>query len=63
LISSVAVCIPLFNRTRGSENGVGDGPLRSAEISRLASPYADDDAGAFLFMAPETAVGEKKRQR
>src|SRR5215468_9270855 len=45
---------------RRSENGVGDGPLRSAEISRVAPPYADDDVGACLFVAPEAPLGEKK---
>jgi hypothetical protein len=31
----------------------------SPQICRLAPPYADDHAGAFLFVAPEAAFGEK----
>ena len=44
---------------RRRQNGVGDGPLRSAEISGLAPPYADDDVGAFFSVVPEAALGKK----
>src|ERR671923_2831744 len=47
---------------RGRENGARDGPLGSTHISWLAPPYADDDAGTFLSVAPEAALGEKKPQ-
>jgi SRSO17 transposase len=45
---------------RGSQNRVGHGPLRSAQVYGLASSHPHVHNGTFLSLAPEDQVGGKK---